>query len=65
MSVRYALWLNRYQQYISVNIAMDISEDSVAELKENSAELLGIDVVVDSIRVYNDSEYFAHIIGYP
>ncbi len=64
MSVRYALWLNRYQQYISVNIAMDISEDSVAELKENSAELLGIDVVVDSIRVYNDSEYFAHIIGY-
>lgn len=64
MSVRYALWLNRYQQYISVNIAMDISEDSVAELKENSAELLGIDVVVDSIRVYNEAEYFAHIIGY-
>ncbi len=64
MSVRYALWLNRYQQYISVNIAMDISEESVAELEENSAELLGINVVVDSVRIYNDSEYFAHIIGY-
>ncbi len=64
MSVRYALWLNRFQQYISVNIAMDISDESVAELKENSAELLGIDVVVDSIRIYNDAEYFAHIIGY-
>lgn len=64
MSVRYALWLNRYQQYMSVNIAMDISDESVAELKENSADLLGIDVVVDSIRVYNEAEYFAHIIGY-
>lgn len=64
MSVRYALWLNRYQQYISVNIAMDISDESVAELEENSSDLLGINVVVDSIRIYNDSEYFAHIIGY-
>ena len=64
LGVRYALWLNRFQQYISVTIAMDISDESVAELNENDAELLGIDVVVDSIRVYNDSEYFAHIIGY-
>lgn len=64
MGVRYALWLNRFQQYISVTIAMDISDESVAELNENSADLLGISVVVDSMRVYNDSEYFAHIIGY-
>lgn len=64
MSVRYVLWLNRYQQYISVTIARDISNESVAELEENRSDLLGIDVVVDSIRVYNDAEYFAHIIGY-
>ncbi len=64
LEVRYALWLNRFQQYISVTIAMDISDESVAELNEHSSELLGINVVVDSIRVYNDSEYFAHIIGY-
>lgn len=64
MSVRYALWLNRFQQYISVTIAMDISERSVAELNECSSDLIGINVVVDSIRVYNDSKYFAHIIGY-
>lgn len=64
MEVRYALWLNRFQQYISVTIARDISDESVAELNENSSDLMGIDVVVDSIRVYNDSEYFAHIIGY-
>lgn len=64
MGVRYALWLNRFQQYISVTIAVDISDESVAELNEHSADLLGINVVVDSIRVYNDSEYFAHLIGY-
>lgn len=64
LAVRYALWLNRFQQYISVNIARDISDESVAELNENSSDLLGIDVVVDSIRVYNNSKYFAHIIGY-
>ncbi len=64
MNVRYALWLNRFQQYISVTIAVDISDESVAELNECSSDLLGIDVVVDSIRVYNDAEYFAHIIGY-
>lgn len=64
LEVRYALWLNRFQQYISVTIARDISDESVAELNENAADLLGINVVVDSIRVYNDSKYFAHIIGY-
>ncbi|MGN0497120.1 MAG: penicillin-binding transpeptidase domain-containing protein [Lachnospiraceae bacterium] len=64
MSVRYALWLNRFQQYISVTISRDICDKSVAELNENSSDLLGIDVVVDSIRVYNDSKYFAHIVGY-
>jgi len=64
LKVRYALWLNRYQQYISVTIARDITDESVAELNENSSDLLGVDVVVDSIRVYNDAEYFAHIIGY-
>lgn len=64
LEVRYALWLNRFQQYISVTIAMDISDESVAELNEHSVDLMGINVVVDSIRVYNDSEYFAHIIGY-
>lgn len=64
LKVRYALWLNRFQQYISVTIAMDISDESVAELNENSVDLMGINVVVDSMRVYNDAEYFAHIIGY-
>ncbi len=64
MSCRYELWLNRYQQYVPVNIAEDISEESNAEIKEHQDELIGIDIEVKSLRVYNDAKYFAHIIGY-
>ena len=64
ISVRYEIWLNRYQQYMSVEIADDISEESYAAITENSDELLGMNVSVESRRVYNYSVYFAHIIGY-
>lgn len=64
MAIRYNLWLNRYHQYVPVTIALDLSNTSIAVLKENSAELIGVDVEVGSIRVYNDAEYYAHIIGY-
>ncbi len=64
MAIRYNIWLNRYHQYVPVTIAFDVSETSIAVIKENSAELLGVDVKVGSIRVYNESEYFAHMIGY-
>lgn len=64
LSVRYEIWLNRYQQYMSVEIADDISEESYAAICEGADELLGMEVSVESRRVYNYSVYFAHIIGY-
>lgn len=64
VSCRYKLWLNRYQQYMPVTIAYDISEESNAAITEYSDELLGMDVTVKSLRKYNDAEYYAHIIGY-
>ncbi len=64
MSVRYSLWLNRYQQYVPVTIALDISKESMAMIQENSGDLLGMDIIVDSIRQYNDSIYMSHILGY-
>jgi penicillin-binding protein 2 len=64
IACRYKLWLNRYQQYMPVTIAYDISEESNAALTEYADELMGIEVVVKSLRRYNDAEYFAHIIGY-
>lgn len=64
LSCRYKLWMNRYQQYLPVTIAYDISEQSNAAITEHGDELLGMDVTVKSLRRYNDAEYFAHIIGY-
>lgn len=64
MSVRYDLFLNRYQKYIQNTIATNINKKAVAAIKEASAELPGVEVTQETHRVYNDSEYFAHILGY-
>lgn len=64
LSVRYKLWMNRFQQYMPVTIAYDVSEASNAAIKEHADELIGMDVSVKSLRRYNYSEYFSHIIGY-
>ncbi|MCR5196358.1 MAG: peptidoglycan glycosyltransferase [Pseudobutyrivibrio sp.] len=62
--VRYNMGRNSYKKYISTVIASDISLESVAFIKENLNELVGVNIEQKSLRKYNDSEYFAHIIGY-
>lgn len=64
VGVRYKLWMNRYQQYMPVTIAYDISEASNASITEHADELLGMSVSVKALRRYNDAKYFAHVIGY-
>ncbi len=64
MTVRYQLATNSYQKYLSTIIADDVNEDTVAAIKENSDILQGVNIEVNTLRQYNDSEYFAHIIGY-
>lgn len=64
VGVRYKLWMNRYQQYVPVTIAYDISETSNAAITEHADELPGMSVAVKSLRRYNDAKYFAHVIGY-
>ena len=62
--VRYAMSENSYQKYIATTIASDVSEESVAYVSENASKLQGVEVIDDTIRKYNDAEYFASIIGY-
>lgn len=62
--IRYNLSLNSFQKYITTKIASNVSEETVAAIYENQWDLSGISVTEESIRVYNDSTYFAHIIGY-
>lgn len=64
MAVRYAMFINRYKSYQSVILAKNVDDKTVAAIKENNAELPGIDIEEDTTRVYNKSEYFAHILGY-
>ena len=61
--VRYAMSENSYQKYIATTIASDVSEESVAYVSENASKLQGVEVIDDTIRKYNDAEYFASIIG--
>ena len=62
--IRYAMSEKAYQKYISTTIATEVSDESVAYISENSYRLQGVEVVEDTIRRYNHSEYFAAIIGY-
>ena len=64
MTVRYALMMNTYAKYEPITLSSDVSERTVAAIKENSAILPGVDVSTEMNRVYYDSKYFAHIIGY-
>lgn len=62
--VRYAMSENLYQKYIATTIASEVSEESVAYISENASRFQGVEVIDDTIRKYNDSKYFASIIGY-
>ena len=64
MVVRYALYLSSYQKYIATGIAEDVSDETVAMIKEHSSELQGVEVREDTKRVYDYPEYFSHILGY-
>lgn len=64
VNIRYAMSLNRFQKYVATTIASDVSEETTAAIMENIDTLQGINIAEDSIRLYNDSKYFASIIGY-
>lgn len=62
--IRYNLSLNSFQKYITTKIASNVSEKTVAAIYEAQAELKGVSIAEETMRVYNDSIYFAHILGY-
>ena len=62
--VRYGMHLNSYKRYIPTTIASDVSDETVAVIKENMVDLQGISIGEESLREYPDSVYFASILGY-
>ncbi len=63
MAVRFALFLN-FPKYAQITIASGVSDETVAAVGEYGADLPGVEVQQQTHRVYEDSQYFAHIIGY-
>lgn len=64
MTVRYAMLMNTYSKYEPITLSSNVCEKTVAAIKENSADMPGVEVSTEMNRVYYDSKYFAHIIGY-
>lgn len=64
VTIRYAMSANSYQKYISTTVANNVSEKTVAVIMENEDVLDGVSIAEGTIRKYNDSIYFAQIIGY-
>ncbi len=63
MALRYELF-TIYPQYSQFTVCTDVDDDTIAAIMENSAELKGVEVRQVTSRVYNDSPYFSHILGY-
>ena len=62
--MRYQLNTNSFKKYMPVTIATNVSEKSVAAIRENQSALQGIDIVEDSTRKYVEDESMAPILGY-
>ncbi|MEG2349955.1 MAG: penicillin-binding transpeptidase domain-containing protein, partial [Hungatella sp.] len=64
INIRYTMSLTAYQKYENTTVASYVSDETVADISEHMAELQGVGIAESTIRIYNDSVYFAPIIGY-
>lgn len=62
-NIRYELTRLLFSVSNPVTIADDVSDETVAEIKENNSLYPGADVSVVAYRTYTDSSLAAHIIG--
>ena len=53
-----------YSKFVPIKIIRDASEEIVAKIEEYSQYLSGVEVVVDSKRIYNFECNMAHLLGY-
>ncbi len=63
MTLRYAIYTN-YPKSNQIIISSGVSDETVAAVYENSVKLPGVDIEQQTERVYNDSIYSSHILGY-
>ena len=64
LTVRYNMDQNSYQKYIDTTVASDVSDQTVADVMENSDILTGVSIEESTARKYVDSKYFSQLLGY-
>lgn len=64
VTIRFAMSQTSFRKYIGTTVATNVSEKTVAMVMENTEELPGVSIVEDTVRRYEDSKYFAHVLGY-
>jgi penicillin-binding protein 2 len=64
LGIRYALFLKRGSKFRPLKIAVNISDKTMAMINENQHKFPGAKIVVEPRRIYYDSTYFSHILGY-
>lgn len=64
LTIRYAMSANSYQRYIATTVAENVSPETVAVIMENEDTLDGVSIAEGTVRKYNESIYYAQIIGY-
>ena len=62
--IRYSMYANFYVRYRTSTVAVDVSEKTIAAIREHASELKGVDIAQSTKRVYNDAVYLCHILGY-
>lgn len=61
--IRDRLKLTGYLQYQPIKVATDVSKKTVAQISEHMLDLSGIEIRIDPIRYYPNSNLASHIIG--
>lgn len=64
INIRYTMSFTEFQKYETTTVASNVSDETVADISEHMADLQGVAIEESTIRIYNDSTYFAPIIGY-
>ena len=64
INMREAMAASYYQKWKAVTLATGLDTETMVAVKEASADMSGVDIAGETIRIYNDAHEFAHILGY-
>ena len=64
MAIRYEITQNGYSNIKPVEIARDITKESVLKFSEQNSKFSGIDIITKPTVTYNNGSFASHVLGY-